>query len=179
MERIQITLTAIAVIAIVSLAMNIAILIRSGDGSTGSRPGQFGVEQVGQPESRLAYSYGNPVFAPQAVAQLATSRGEMANCRPGLGDNDVVPVPADLTGWATKGSPYLPKGPFRKVHRNLSTGTKPMIGPEGPGSCAVVRSANASVGRRLCTEQGARRVTAGPAEPHPASLAPWRISSRA
>ena len=48
MERIQITLTAIAVIAIVSLAMNIAILIRSGDGSTGSRPGQFGVEQAGE-----------------------------------------------------------------------------------------------------------------------------------
>lgn len=48
MERIQITLTAIAVIAIVSLAMNIAILIRSGDGPTGPRPGQFGVEQAGE-----------------------------------------------------------------------------------------------------------------------------------
>ena len=48
MGRIQISLTAIAVIAIVSLAMSIAILIRSGDVSTGSSPGQFGVEQVGE-----------------------------------------------------------------------------------------------------------------------------------
>ena len=48
MRFIQITLAAIAVIAITSLAMNIAILIRSGDGSAGSRPGQFGVEQAGE-----------------------------------------------------------------------------------------------------------------------------------
>ena len=48
MGRIQIALTAIAVIAIVSLAMNIAILIRSGDGPTGPVPGQFGIEEVGE-----------------------------------------------------------------------------------------------------------------------------------
>ena len=46
MGRIQVTLAAIAVIAIVSLAMNIAILVRSGDGSTGASPGQFAIEQA-------------------------------------------------------------------------------------------------------------------------------------
>ena len=36
------------VIAIASLVVNIAILIGSGDGSTGPMPGQFGIEQTGE-----------------------------------------------------------------------------------------------------------------------------------
>ncbi len=60
MERTQLTLAAIAVIATASLAMNIAILVRSDDGSVGSSPGQFGIEQpieslgaqVGEDEER-------------------------------------------------------------------------------------------------------------------------------
>ena len=35
--------------------------------------------------------------SPQAVVQLSSCLGAMANCEPGLGDTDVAPVPADLT----------------------------------------------------------------------------------
>lgn len=47
MGRIQVTAAAIAVIATASLAINIAILMRSGDGSAASSPGSLGA-QVGE-----------------------------------------------------------------------------------------------------------------------------------
>ena len=47
------TLAAI-VIVIASLVVNIAILVRSGDGSTGPMPGQFGIEQTGESKATKA-----------------------------------------------------------------------------------------------------------------------------
>ena len=45
MRRMQIMLAVIAVIAIVSLAFDVVILFRLGDGPVSSSPGQIGIEQ--------------------------------------------------------------------------------------------------------------------------------------
>lgn len=45
MWRVQITLVVIAVILVVSLAIDVVILLRSGDESADSSPGQIGIEQ--------------------------------------------------------------------------------------------------------------------------------------
>jgi len=45
MWRVQITLVVIAVILVVSLAIDVVILLRSGDESAGSSLGQIGIEQ--------------------------------------------------------------------------------------------------------------------------------------
>lgn len=45
MWRVQITLVVIAVILVVSLAIDVVILLRSGDESAGSSLGRIGIEQ--------------------------------------------------------------------------------------------------------------------------------------
>ena len=47
----------------------------------------------------------------------------MASCQAGLGDNDVVPVPAELPRRVATGSPIFRKGTFGKSSDPIAEGT--------------------------------------------------------
>ena len=65
MRRMQIMLAVIAVIAIVSLAFDVAILFRLRDGPASSSPGQIEIEQ---PADSLGGQFG-PTIAPSETAE--------------------------------------------------------------------------------------------------------------
>ena len=99
--------------------------------------------------------------APQTVVQLASSLGEMANCRPGLSDNDVVPVPAELTFEQRRTRRTCHKGTFSKwtrfAHLAVAGGTRSSSLTEA-GSAALSRPRSFTLGRSALLRGGGQRL---------------------